>query len=138
MLPRHRGANRPAAGAGPKAAGLQQGANGGVQPRRRRDGRAAVHSVHVVGTNTANTTTGTTRKAGLSLRDRVQSSGWGGVLGMSHQEEAPGQTQDSLEGLCSSASLGTSWCPPGEASGGCRGEGGLGLVAAPALWIRGR
>lgn len=59
MLSRHRGENRPAAGASPEAAGLQQGADGGVQPRRRRDGRTAVHSVWMVGTNTSNTTTTT-------------------------------------------------------------------------------
>ncbi|KAI3369582.1 hypothetical protein L3Q82_024487 [Scortum barcoo] len=32
---------------------------------------------------------------------------WGGVPGMSHREEAPGKTQDTLERLCLSAGLGT-------------------------------
>ena len=37
-----------------------------------------------------------------------------GVPGMPHREEAPGKTQDTLEGLCHSAGLGTPWGPPGE------------------------
>ncbi|MED6281826.1 hypothetical protein CHARACLAT_025900 [Characodon lateralis] len=38
----------------------------------------------------------------------------GGVPGTSHREEAQGTTQDTLEGLCLSAGLGTPWFPPEE------------------------
>ena len=47
----------------------------------------------------------------------------------SHWEEAPGKTQDTLEGLCLSAGLGTPRGPPGRAGGSGRGEGSLGLPA---------
>ncbi|KAI3356975.1 hypothetical protein L3Q82_003603 [Scortum barcoo] len=46
----------------------------------------------------------------------------GGVPGMSHQEEASGKTQDTLEKLCLSAGLGTPRGPPEEleeVSGAC-------------------
>ncbi|MEQ2303973.1 hypothetical protein AMECASPLE_022236 [Ameca splendens] len=57
----------------------------------------------------------------------------GGVPGTSHREEAQGTAQDTLEGLCLLASLGTPWAPPG---GGVWGEGRLGVSAesaAPAI-----
>ena len=69
MLPRHRGADRAAAGAGPEAAGLQQGPHGGVEPGRRRDGGTAVHPVHLVGTKTTASTAsavGTTAKTTIT------------------------------------------------------------------------
>lgn len=34
---------------------------------------------------------------------------------MSHREETPGQTQNSLEGLCIRSGLGTPWDRPGSA-----------------------
>ncbi|MEQ2231314.1 hypothetical protein ILYODFUR_038296 [Ilyodon furcidens] len=49
----------------------------------------------------------------------------GGVPSTSHQEEA----QDTLEGLCLLAGLGTSWAPPG---GAVWGEGRLGVSAESA------
>ncbi|KAI3365602.1 hypothetical protein L3Q82_010686 [Scortum barcoo] len=49
---------------------------------------------------------------------------------MSHWEEAPGKTQDTLERLCLSAGLGTPQNPPGRAGGSIWGEGRL-LVGAP-------
>ncbi|MED6239787.1 hypothetical protein ATANTOWER_011159 [Ataeniobius toweri] len=60
----------------------------------------------------------------------------GGVPGMSHWEEAQDTAQDTLEGLCLLASLGTPWAPPG---GGVWGEGSLGVStesAAPATRSR--
>ncbi|MEQ2291636.1 hypothetical protein AMECASPLE_015026 [Ameca splendens] len=102
--------------------------------------------------------------AGHFLRDRVRSSAirellllhikrsqsrWlghlyrmpssGGVPGMSHLEEAQGMAQDTLEGLCLSAGLGTPWAPHGGAGGGVWGEGRLGVSpksAAPATRSR--
>ncbi|MED6272226.1 hypothetical protein CHARACLAT_027986, partial [Characodon lateralis] len=90
------------------------------------------------------------RVAGHSLRDRVRSSAireelgvepvevarasipdvpWtpssGGVPGTSNQEEA----QDTLEGPCLSAGLGTPWAPP---RGAVWGEGRLGVSAESA------
>ncbi|MEQ2250263.1 hypothetical protein ILYODFUR_038152, partial [Ilyodon furcidens] len=50
-----------------------------------------------------------------------------------------GTAQDTLEGLCLSAGLGTPWAPPGGAGGGVWGEGRLGVSAesaAPAIWSR--
>uniref|UniRef100_A0A3B3RSY3 Uncharacterized protein n=1 Tax=Paramormyrops kingsleyae TaxID=1676925 RepID=A0A3B3RSY3_9TELE len=47
---------------------------------------------------------------------------------MSYREEAPGQAQDSLEGLYLSAGLGTPRCPPRGAGRGSWGEGGLVLL----------
>ena len=52
----------------------------------------------------------------------VRMSPWGDVLGMPIQEETLGQTEDTLERLYLSASLGTSWCPPGGVGGRGRGE----------------
>ncbi|MEQ2296538.1 Tetratricopeptide repeat protein 30A [Ameca splendens] len=63
----------------------------------------------------------------------------GGVPGTSHREEAQGTAQDTLEGLCLSAGLGTPWAPPGGDGGGVWGEGRLGVSAesaAPATWSR--
>ncbi|MEQ2299496.1 hypothetical protein AMECASPLE_015728 [Ameca splendens] len=51
---------------------------------------------------------------------------------MSHREEAQGTTQDTLEGLCLSAGLGTPWALPGGAGGGVWGEGRLGVSAESA------
>ncbi|MED6270083.1 hypothetical protein CHARACLAT_006271 [Characodon lateralis] len=67
----------------------------------------------------------------------------GGVPGTSHWEEAQGTAQDTLEGLCLSAGLGTPWAPPGGAGGGVWGEGRLGVSAESATsatrsWISGR
>ncbi|KAK5612162.1 hypothetical protein CRENBAI_022793 [Crenichthys baileyi] len=67
----------------------------------------------------------------------------GGVPGTSHQEEAQGTAQDTLEGLCLSAGLGTPWAPPGGARGGVWGEGRLGISTESAVptsrsWISGR
>ncbi|MEQ2221319.1 hypothetical protein ILYODFUR_014610 [Ilyodon furcidens] len=55
-----------------------------------------------------------------------------GVPGTSHQEEALGTAQDTLEGPCFSAGLGTSWAPPGGVGGGVWGEGRLGVCAESA------
>ena len=64
----------------------------------------------------------------------------GGVSGMSHREETPGSTQDTLEGLYLSAGLGTPQMdPPGRAGGSSWGEGDLGFpaeAAAPATRIK--
>ncbi|KAI3362039.1 hypothetical protein L3Q82_012378 [Scortum barcoo] len=55
------------------------------------------------------------RVAGRSLRDKVRSSvTWEELRSMSHREEAPGKTQDTLERLCLSAGLGTPRVPPEE------------------------
>lgn len=57
---------------------------------------------------------------------------------MSYRVEAAGQTQDMLEGLCLSASLGTPQHPPQRAGRGGWGEGSLGIapeVATPTIWI---
>ncbi|MEQ2229757.1 ETS translocation variant 1 [Ilyodon furcidens] len=43
-----------------------------------------------------------------------------------------GMAQDTLEGLCLSAGLGTPWAPPGGAGGGVWGEGRLGVSAESA------
>ncbi|KAJ0068126.1 hypothetical protein NL108_016284 [Boleophthalmus pectinirostris] len=51
---------------------------------------------------------------------------------MSHQEEAPGKTQDTLEGLCFSAGLGTPRGPPRRAGGRVRGKESLGVPAQTA------
>ncbi|MED6246040.1 hypothetical protein ATANTOWER_012027 [Ataeniobius toweri] len=56
----------------------------------------------------------------------------GGVPGTSHREEAQGTAQDTLEGLCLSAGLGTPWAPPGGAGRGVWGEGHLGVSAESA------
>ncbi|MEQ2230347.1 hypothetical protein ILYODFUR_028316 [Ilyodon furcidens] len=60
---------------------------------------------------------------------------------MSHWEEAQGTAQDTLEGLCLSAGLGTPWAPPQGAEGGVWGEGRLGVStesAAPVTrsWMK--
>ncbi|MED6244602.1 hypothetical protein ATANTOWER_017993 [Ataeniobius toweri] len=49
-----------------------------------------------------------------------------------YREEAQGTAQDTLEGLCLSAGLGTPWAPPGGAGGGVWGEGRLGVSAESA------
>ncbi|MEQ2315050.1 hypothetical protein AMECASPLE_018248, partial [Ameca splendens] len=41
-------------------------------------------------------------------------------------------TQDTLEGLCLLAGLGTPWAPPGGAGGGVWGKGRLGVSAESA------
>ncbi|MEQ2241298.1 hypothetical protein ILYODFUR_023960 [Ilyodon furcidens] len=72
-----------------------------------------------------------------TLSDWMTSSG--GVPGTSHREEAQGTAQDTLEGLCLSAGLGTPWTPPGRTGDGVWGEGRLGVSAesvAPATWFR--
>ncbi|MEQ2284189.1 hypothetical protein AMECASPLE_018994 [Ameca splendens] len=51
---------------------------------------------------------------------------------MTHREEAQGTAQDTLEGLCLSAGLGTPWASPGGAGGGVWGEGRLGVSAESA------
>jgi len=54
---------------------------------------------------------------------------------MSHWEETPGKTQDTLERLCLSADLETPRGPPGRAGGSGRRQGRLGFsaqAAAPA------
>ncbi|MEQ2248493.1 hypothetical protein ILYODFUR_019637 [Ilyodon furcidens] len=61
------------------------------------------------------------------------------LLGRLPREEAQWTTQDTLEGLCLSAGLGTPWAPPGGAGGGVWGEGRLGVSAesaAPATLSR--
>ena len=58
-----------------------------------------------------------------------------GEVFRSHWEETPGKTQDTLERLCLSASLGTRRGPPGRAGGSGREHGRLGFsvkAAAPA------
>ncbi|MED6281902.1 hypothetical protein CHARACLAT_026589 [Characodon lateralis] len=56
-------------------------------------------------------------------------------------QEAQRTAQDTLEGLCLSAGLGTPWAPPIGAGGGVWGEGSLGVSTksgAPAtqFWIK--
>ena len=59
----------------------------------------------------------------------------GGVLGISNQAEALGQTQDVLEGLWLLNNLGMSQCFYGGPSGGGWRQGGLDIFAeAAALW----
>ncbi len=70
--------------------------------------------------------------ARASVSDASWTPPWGGVPGTSHWEEAPGETQDTLEGLCLPAVLGTPWGPPRGAGGGVRGSGGLGISARNA------
>lgn len=41
-----------------------------------------------------------------SLLDAFETPPWGGIPGMSHQEEAPGKTQEELRGPCLSFGLG--------------------------------
>uniref|UniRef100_A0A668A192 dolichyl-phosphate-mannose--protein mannosyltransferase n=1 Tax=Myripristis murdjan TaxID=586833 RepID=A0A668A192_9TELE len=50
--------------------------------------------------------------ARASVSDAPWTPSWGGVPGMPHREEAPGKTQDTLEGLCLLAGLGTPWDVP--------------------------
>lgn len=54
---------------------------------------------------------------------------WGGVPGMSYQEESTGQTQGTLEGLRLSDGLGAPWDPSRRAGVSIRGEGSQGLSA---------
>lgn len=49
------------------------------------------------------------------------------VSDKTNQEEAPGESQDTLEGLCLPDGLGTPWGNPRRASGSDRGEVGLGF-----------
>ncbi|KAK5601522.1 hypothetical protein CRENBAI_024564 [Crenichthys baileyi] len=65
--------------------------------------------------------------ARASIPDASWTPSSGGVPGTSHREEAQGTAQDTLEGLCLSAGLGTPWAPPGGAGGGVWGEGPLGV-----------
>ncbi|MEQ2304449.1 hypothetical protein AMECASPLE_027081 [Ameca splendens] len=51
----------------------------------------------------------------------------GGVPGTSNWEEAHGTAQDTMEGLCLLAGLGTPWAPPGGSGVGVLGEGRLGV-----------
>ncbi|MEQ2251622.1 hypothetical protein ILYODFUR_013056 [Ilyodon furcidens] len=67
-----------------------------------------------------------------SIPDASWTPSSGGVPGTSHREEAQGTAQDTLEGLCLSAGLGTPWAPPGGAGGGVWGEGRLGVSAESA------
>ena len=86
------------------------------------------------------------RGAGLSLRDRGRSStirreelhhpegaSWSplftGFSGTSNWKKAPGQTQNSQEGLYIPSDLGTPQDPPGGAGEGHWGEGCLGFPA---------
>ncbi|MED6235802.1 hypothetical protein ATANTOWER_000547 [Ataeniobius toweri] len=50
-------------------------------------------------------------------------------LDTSHQEEAQGTVQDTLEGLCLSAGLGTLQASPRRAEGGVSGGGSLAISA---------
>ncbi|KAK5612596.1 hypothetical protein CRENBAI_010852, partial [Crenichthys baileyi] len=52
--------------------------------------------------------------AQASISDASWTPSSGGVPGTSHREEAQGTAQDTLEGLCLSAGLGTPWAPPEE------------------------
>ncbi|MEQ2301471.1 hypothetical protein AMECASPLE_036398, partial [Ameca splendens] len=70
--------------------------------------------------------------ARASILDASWTPSFGGVPGTSHQEEAQGTAQDTLEGLCLSAGLGTPWAPPGGAGGGVWGEGPLAVSAESA------
>ncbi|MED6280828.1 hypothetical protein CHARACLAT_014914 [Characodon lateralis] len=64
--------------------------------------------------------------AWASIPDASWTPSSGGVPGTSHREE------DTLEGLCLSAGLGTPWAPPGGAGRGVWGEGRLGVSAESA------
>ncbi|MEQ2302382.1 G protein-activated inward rectifier potassium channel 1 [Ameca splendens] len=70
--------------------------------------------------------------ARASIPDASWTPSSGGVPGTSHRGEAQGTAQDTLEGLCLSAGLGTPWAPPGGAGGGVWGEGRLGVSAESA------
>ena len=73
--------------------------------------------------------------AKASISDASRMPPLGGVPGMSHREETPRKTQDTLEQLCRPAGLGTPWDPPRRAGGSVQGEGSLGVpaqAAAPA------
>ncbi|MEQ2295600.1 hypothetical protein AMECASPLE_016073, partial [Ameca splendens] len=67
--------------------------------------------------------------ARASISDASWTPSSGGVPGTSHREEAQGTAQDTLEGLCLLAGLGTPWAPLG---GGVCGEGRLGISAESA------
>ncbi|MEQ2181323.1 hypothetical protein GOODEAATRI_010381 [Goodea atripinnis] len=56
----------------------------------------------------------------------------GGVQSTSHREEAQGTAQDTLEGQCLLAGLGTPWAHPGGAGGGVWGEGSKGVSTESA------
>ncbi|MEQ2295274.1 hypothetical protein AMECASPLE_012333, partial [Ameca splendens] len=68
--------------------------------------------------------------ARASIPDASWTPSLGCVPGTSHREEAQGMAQDTLEGLCLTAGLGTPWAPPG---GGVWGEGCLGVSAESAV-----
>ncbi len=70
--------------------------------------------------------------ARISVPDVSWTSIWGGIPGLSHREEAPGKTQDTLKGLCLSACLATPWGSPGGAGGSVWGEGSLEFLAETA------
>ncbi|MEQ2297775.1 hypothetical protein AMECASPLE_038108 [Ameca splendens] len=70
--------------------------------------------------------------ARASIPDASWAPSSGGVPCTSHWEEAQGMAQDTLEGLCLLAGLGTPWPPPGGAGGGVWGEGCLGVSAESA------
>ncbi|MEQ2295411.1 Galanin receptor type 1 [Ameca splendens] len=55
--------------------------------------------------------------AWASIPDASWTPSSGGVPGTSHREEAQGTAQDTLEGLCLSAGLGTPWAPLEELEG---------------------
>uniref|UniRef100_A0A3B3ZB20 C2H2-type domain-containing protein n=1 Tax=Periophthalmus magnuspinnatus TaxID=409849 RepID=A0A3B3ZB20_9GOBI len=59
------------------------------------------------------------------VRASVPDASWRDVPGMSHWEETPGKTQDTQEGLCPSAGLGTPQDPPRRAERSVCGDGGL-------------
>ncbi|MEQ2297456.1 hypothetical protein AMECASPLE_034816, partial [Ameca splendens] len=60
-----------------------------------------------------------------------------GVDGLSPLHQESGPNQETLEGLCPSAGLGTPWAPPGGAGGGVWVEGHLGVsIESAALTTR--
>ncbi|TKS65366.1 R2 Retrovirus-related Pol polyprotein from type I retrotransposable element [Collichthys lucidus] len=71
--------------------------------------------------------------ARASREDASWTSPWGDVPGTSLREAAPGKTQDTLEGLCLSAGLGTPWGPPGRAGQSGRGDNNQRKVWATLL-----
>ncbi|KAK3564323.1 hypothetical protein QTP86_012517 [Hemibagrus guttatus] len=77
---------------------------------------------------------GPVKVARASVPDASWTSPGGGVLGMPHQEETPGKTQDTLERLCLSADLGAPRNPPRRA--GERKSGHPYLDCAPATRLR--
>ncbi|MED6243916.1 hypothetical protein ATANTOWER_029952 [Ataeniobius toweri] len=73
--------------------------------------------------------------AQTSVSDAPWTPPLGCFPGTSHQEEALGKAQDTLEGLCFSAGLETPWASPRGTGGGVWAEGRLGVSALTAALV---